>query len=57
MSEDLKFSYDTDGDVITIEGIHYSGEVFRQLGGLLPAGEIFKLVKRSDGILTIFKWD
>lgn len=52
----LSNNYDEDTDVMEIHGIEYSGEVFRQLGEFLPIDTPFKLVKREDGVLTIFKF-
>jgi hypothetical protein len=49
----LSAHFDTPTDVLTIAGIRYHGEVFRQLGGALPVGAEFKLVNREDGVLTI----
>lgn len=28
----LNFKYDEDGDVLTIEGVHYAGDLFREFG-------------------------
>lgn len=51
--EPLSFEYDENNDFFTIEGIKYSGCLFRQLGGIMPVDTTFKLVKREDGMLTI----
>lgn len=53
--EKLKFEYDEQNDTITIEGIKYSGEIFRQLGGMLEVGALFQLMERENGVLTIYK--
>lgn len=49
----LQFKYDPQQDVLRIEGIVYGGEVFRQLGGMMPLGTTFRLAKREDGTITI----
>lgn len=49
----LNYDYDEHNDTMTIEDIRYSGEVFRQLGGMLPVGRLLKLVDRGNGTLTI----
>lgn len=49
----MDYRYDPQRDVFTIEGIAYAGEIFRQFGGLLPEGAVFRLDKRDDGVLTI----
>lgn len=48
----LKFSYDEESDVLTIERIRYSGELFRAFG-FAPEGERFEIVERKDGIVTL----
>ena len=40
-------------DAITICGVRYSGDLFRQLGGLLPIGKKFRLIDRKNGVITI----
>ena len=49
----LNFSYDENLDVVTIEGIRYGGNVFRQFGSLMPAGMLFRLDKRKDGVICV----
>lgn len=49
----LQFSYDEAADVLTVEGIRYSGDMFRILGGMMPVGETFEIVARADGVLTV----
>ena len=49
----LRKNVKINGDVITIYGIKYSGELFRHFG-LNPSDERwFKIVENKDGILTI----
>lgn len=49
----LQFQYDQQTDILTIEGIRYSGEMFRQLGGVLPEGNAFVVEARADGVLCV----
>lgn len=54
----LQIHYDgRDGvDVVTIEGMKYSADLFRQLGGLMPSGQAFRLVRREeDGTIWLEK--
>ena len=44
----LNFSYDEDKDIITIEGVNYSGDIFRQVGGAFPIGKKFSITKRIE---------
>lgn len=53
----LKIKYDMDADVVEIEGIKYAGDVFRQLGMLMPEGQLFRLVQREHGTLYIERID
>lgn len=53
MSDELEIKYDKQEDTLTIEGIKYSGEVFRNLGFWMPVGMKFMLVKRDNGVVTI----
>lgn len=50
----LTFDYDQEKDIITIEGINYSGDFFRALGeDGLPIGIPFVISKRGNGIFLI----
>ena len=49
----LQFSYDEARDVLTIEGIRYSGELFRGIGLETPVGAWIQIVKREDGVVTL----
>ena len=40
-------------DIITINGVRYDGNLFRDLGAALPVGELFRMVKRDDGVIYI----
>ncbi len=49
----LQFEYDEEKDVMTIEGMKYSGDFFRIfLSEGLDIGESFVLAKQEDGIIT-----
>lgn len=49
----LKIDYDQRNDTVTIEGVTYAGIVFRELGKFMPLGQLFRLVNREDGVVTI----
>jgi hypothetical protein len=49
----LDYNYDALKDVITIEGINYSGEIFRLWAKELPLGVWFKIIRRDNGKITI----
>lgn len=51
----LSFEYDEIADVLTVEGINYSGDIFRQMGGMMEVGQVFQLTARADGVLCIYK--
>jgi hypothetical protein len=55
---ELSFSYDAKEDLMVIEGIKYTGYVFRNLGNdcLLPTGVLFSLVKRENGTIIIRRY-
>jgi hypothetical protein len=54
VSNGLEFSYDFERDVMTIEGIQYSGDLFRCFGIRTTAPhELMRIVKREDGVLTV----
>jgi hypothetical protein len=53
MDKPLQFSYDQAKDVITIEGIKYAGDLFRGLGFGLQHGQLFRVVSRDAGVLTL----
>jgi hypothetical protein len=48
----LQFSYDAIRDVLTIEGVQYSGGLFREFG-LGPLNRPLKIIKREDGLVTV----
>jgi hypothetical protein len=52
----LDYSYDPTTDTATIEGIRFSGDVFRNLAFWIEPGQWYQLVSRSDdGLLVIRK--
>ncbi len=54
VSNALRFSYDNQRDELIIEGVRYSGDLFRGLGfGPTPAGRWLRIVKIDDGVVTI----
>ena len=50
----LRFSYDPDDDVMTIEGTAYSGQFFRDFARDIPLDTPFKIVERN-GFVSIEK--
>lgn len=53
MSDKLKFEYDSDKDIITIEGVAYSGDFFRMLGSV-PTTRLFRI--RCDEGINLQLW-
>lgn len=47
--------YDAEQDVMTIEGIRYSGELFRELGFSAQVGQLLRVVERTDGVVTLVR--
>lgn len=45
--------YDINNDYIEIEGIRYSGLLFREFGFHAMIGEVLRIDKREDGVLTV----
>lgn len=54
----MKIEYDSETDTLTIEGINYSGAMFRLLGSsaIAPVGSLVQIIKRDDGNLTLRSW-
>ena len=50
--------YDLFTDTLTIDGVRYSRTLFRAwaLGGL-PLGQLFRIISRENGVVTIEKID
>lgn len=49
----LQYAYDRANDLLTVEGVTYAGEVFRQLGALAPLDTPLKIMSRGDGVITL----
>lgn len=49
----LEMSYDEASDILTIEGIRYAGELFRQFGKVMPLNTPLKLLSRDNGVLVV----
>lgn len=52
---ELSFSYDANKDLVTVEGMKYSGDFFRNYAreNYLPTGILFTITKRGDGVVWI----
>lgn len=49
----LKIAYDERNDILEVEGIKYSGHVFRYFGlGTVP-GSWIRIIKREDGVAVV----
>ena len=53
MNDKLNVSYHAGTDILTIDGMHYSGALFRTLGGPAPVGHWFQVVAREHGVITV----
>lgn len=52
MSKSLAFSYDQDNDIMTIEGIKYSGDLFRAWGeNGIDSGQLFKILRIGETLM------
>lgn len=51
----LEFNYDEEADVLTVEGIRYSGNFFRFFAVAGPSDDVFRVVERHDGVVVIQK--
>lgn len=49
----INVEYDQIEDIVTIEGIHYTGEFFR-MAALAQVGTWFRVEKNKEGALTFF---
>jgi hypothetical protein len=50
----LDFSYNPETDVLMVEGIKYSGHLFRAIGKIFDVGERFEITERElDGVVTV----
>ena len=49
----LSIAYDPERDTLTVNGVGYSGELFRGLAGFAP-GTIIEIIRRdADGVVTV----
>ena len=49
MNKPLEYWYDVEDDVLTICGIRYSGDMFRQFAlAPVPVNRLLKIVRRDD---------
>lgn len=54
MAEDLKIKYiPYPVDVLVINDIQYSGDLFRGISGVFEIGTCFQIVKREDGAVHV----
>jgi hypothetical protein len=54
--KELDFYYDTMTDMLTIEGIRYNGEIFRQWSEHgAPIGTKLEIIARENGVITFKK--
>ena len=49
----LNFSYDANNDLITIEGVTYTGDLFRLWARDLPLFQWHRIIRRENGVVTI----
>ena len=52
----LEVHYDAERDWLLVEGVKYHGDLFRQLGGILPLHTPFSLYAREDGVLVMIEY-
>lgn len=53
MSQRLKYRYDVTKDLMTIEGLRFAGDFFRQFGHAMPLDTPMKITVREDGFITV----
>ena len=49
----LQHEYDERLDVLTVEGVKYSGSLFRALSFGAAIGDWLQVVERKDGVITL----
>lgn len=50
----LEIAYEPLADIVTVEGMKYSGDFFRGMAYVLQAGMLFEFVKRGrDGVIEL----
>jgi hypothetical protein len=52
-NESLTINYDTQSDVLTVNDMRYSSDIFRALSRWAE-GTWMRIEKRSDGVVTVF---
>lgn len=52
----LNISYDTWTDILMIDGVRYSGDLFRNFG-IGPTGKPLLVTRKEDGVVTLFTFD
>jgi hypothetical protein len=52
MSRKLDYRYNPETDVLTIEGVHYSGALLRAMP-FPKTDRLFRVLKNQDGLVTI----
>lgn len=58
MTKPLSIAYDDATDVLTIDGMRYSGELFRMFASNgLALNEWMAITSRDDGVITLRKMD
>ena len=53
----LSISYNEEYDVLTINGIKYVGDIFRQFSDYMKPGQWFRFLSRKHGVIEIFYAD
>ena len=49
----MSVQYDEAADVLTVNGVRYSGCFFRGLSVIRPSERTFRIMKRGDGVVTL----
>jgi hypothetical protein len=49
----LEIQHNVDADIVTIDGVRYSGVMFRGLAKQFGVGTIVQIVARKDGVVTM----
>lgn len=52
-SDSLQISYDPKSDILTIDGIKYAGDLFRNMALSHWVGHVFKIISNDSGVLTL----
>lgn len=57
MTERLSFDYDPATDVLTVEGIRYTGQLFRDFARDMPLQTPCQIAHRGDGTVVLQRLD